>query len=435
MIREGKIEAVVHPSDIPPNVPHRDFDDAVIMPGLVDPHVHINEPGRTEWEGFRTATRAAAAGGVTTLIDMPLNNTPVTTTVGALKEKRDAAMGQLFVDCGFYGGLVPGSQDALEGLIQAGVFGIKAFLIHSGIDDFPAVDLPTLKCAMPVIARSAVPLLAHAELEGRSVSMADADWTRYETYLRSRPDTWETEAISLLAQLASHHACRTHIVHLATTAALPIINEARRSGVPITVEVCSHHLYFDAASIGRGQTLFKCAPPIRERDNNDRLLEALLDGQIDLVTSDHSPTTPSRKAMDSGDFRKAWGGIASVQLRLPVIWTLVRARGVPFNVLSRWLAERPADFLGIGERKGRIEQGRDADFVIWDPEASFTVTREGLHDRHRLTPYENEVLFGCVIATYLRGRPVFQDGSFREPNGRLLARTELKQARTKMERE
>ncbi|MGA7306849.1 MAG: amidohydrolase family protein, partial [Rhodothermales bacterium] len=310
----------------------------------------------------------------------------------------------------------------------------KTFLIDSGIDDFPAVDLPTIELAMPVIARSAIPLLAHAELEGRPVPMADADWTRYETYLRSRPDAWETEAISLLAKLASRHACRTHIVHLATAAALPMINEARRSGVRITVEVCPHHLYFDAGSVGRGQTLFKCAPPIRDRANRERLVEALIDGQIDFIASDHSPTTPSRKALGSGDFKKAWGGIASVQLRLPVIWTLLRTRGASLTVLSRWLSERPAEFLGIAGRKGQIEVGRDADFVIWDPEASFTVTREGLHDRHRLTPYENEVLFGCVIATYLRGRPVFQDGSFGEPMGSLLSRTEPNHARTKMQR-
>ncbi|HEX9659281.1 MAG TPA: allantoinase AllB [Rhodothermales bacterium] len=429
LIRSGRIEAVVPPEDIPHDFERRDYGDLVVMAGLVDPHVHINEPGRTEWEGFRTATMAGAAGGVTTLIDMPLNSTPVTTSVEALDLKVRAAEGRIFVDCGFYGGLVPGGVHELEGLIDRGVFGIKAFLIDSGIEDYPAVDEETVGRAMTVIAKSSIPLLVHAELATGGSSSRGATQTGlpkivtdYADYLSSRPASWETAAISMLSDLALRSGCRVHIVHLAAADALEIIRDARDRGAALTVETCPHYLFFDAESIGRGKTLFKCAPPIRDRSNNDRLIDALLHGEIDFIASDHSPTIPSAKALDTGDFTRAWGGIASLQLRLPVTWTLARPRGASLDDLARWLASRPAEFLGLNRQKGSIAPGCDADLVVWDPEAEFIVTPAMLHDRHKLTPYEGERLFGAVKSTYLRGTPVFDEGHLGEPAGRVLYR-------------
>ncbi len=422
VVQAGKIVDVGRRDEVSDSVSIRDFGNLVVMPGLIDPHVHINEPGRTEWEGFATATRAAAAGGTTFLVDMPLNSDPVTTTSRALTEKVEAARGKLQVDCGFYGGLVPGNIPDLPRLLEGGVLGIKAFMIDSGIADFPPADAVTIAAGMSVIAKYDVPLLVHAELGQPGSVQPPGPQTRYLDYLASRPASWETDAVRLMAALSSSHDCAVHVVHLSASASLSIISSARAGGARLTVETCPHYLYFDAESIVDGSTLFKCAPPIRDRHNNDLLFEALSDGEIDFVASDHSPVVPSAKAIESGDFTKAWGGIASLQLRLPVMWTLARSHGLSLEHVTSWLSSKPAQFLGLSTSKGRLAPGGDADFVVWDPEREFTVTTELLHDRHKLTPYLGRRLFGRVHATYLRGEPVFQVDAFSEPRGRIVLR-------------
>ena len=345
-----------------------DLGDQVIMPGLIDSHVHINEPGRTAWEGFSSATKAAAAGGVTTLVDMPLNSSPVTTTVVAFEQKLEAAANQLYVDCGFYGGLVPDNQNHLEALIERGVLGIKAFLIDSGIDEFPPVGSPELKRAMPILARHEVPLLAHAELATNSEAAAMSDVRSPIEFARSRPEEWEANAIDLLLGLSGKFSCSVHIVHLAAASCLEKIRDARTSGSAVTVETCPHYLFFEMESIPEGSTLHKCAPPIRDRSNADALWDALVAGEIDFVVSDHSPSPPELKFLDEGDFSKAWGGIASLQLGLSVVWTLAQRRGCSITDVSRWMSTNPAQFVGLGDTKGVISPGYDADLVVFDPD-------------------------------------------------------------------
>jgi allantoinase len=388
-----------------------DLGDRVVMPGLIDAHVHINEPGRTEWEGFETATRAAVAGGVTTLVDMPLNSTPVTTTVTALEEKRAAAHHKLWVDCGFYAGLIPDNSRAFAPLLRAGVLGGKAFLIHSGIDDFPNATEADLRAAMPILAGHGLPLLVHAELQ-KSESAPSVDARSYQAYLASRPRAWENEAIALMIRLCRDYDCRVHIVHLSSAEAISMLQHARAEGLPVTVETCPHYLFFSAEEIADGDTRFKCAPPIRERENREGLWQALQAGAIDFIASDHSPCPPELKLPEIGDFQRAWGGIASLQLTLPVIWTAARSRGHLLPVLAQWLSHRPAKFLGLHRHKGEIAPGHDADLVIWNPEATFTVTAEMIHHRHKITPYEGRQLYGVVEMTFLRGRKVFENDRF-----------------------
>lgn len=428
VVRGGVTAAVESHDAAPAGARILDFGEAVLMPGVVDSHVHINEPGRTEWEGFETATRAAAAGGVTTVCDMPLNSIPVTTTAAALAEKAAAAEGRASVDFALWGGLVPanaGRPEVLDALLQAGAPGLKCFLVPSGIDEFPAVTAADLEAAMPVLALGGSVLLVHAELPGpiaaAEARAAGSDPRKHATWLAARPRASENDAIALMLGLAARTNCRVHIVHLSSSDALPAIHAAKLRGVPVTVETCPHYLTFAAEEIGDGRTEFKCAPPIRERENRERLWEGLRDGTIDLVVSDHSPCTPSLKHLERGDYVAAWGGIASLQLALPALWTEARARGFSLADVAGWMCRGPAQLAGLEGSKGSIAPGRDADFVVWYPEREFSVESALLRHRHKVTPYAGRVLAGVVERTFLRGEEVFDRGAFpAEPFGRRL---------------
>jgi len=419
-VRDGRIDGIVPLNQIPADAEVHDFADSVILPGLVDSHVHINEPGRSEWEGFATATRAAAAGGYTTLVDMPLNCLPPTATVAALEAKRQAARGQCWVDWLAWGGVVGDNQQQIEALAAAGVPGFKCFLIHPGIEGFTMVTEPELRAALPHVARTGLPLLVHAELPGpideatRRLENEHADWSRYSTYLQSRPEEAELSAIRLLLLLCRQYEFRLHIVHLSASSALARLRAAKAEGLPITVETCPHYLHFCAEEISDGATLCKCAPPIRSRENRERLWQGLKDGVIDLVATDHSPCPPAMKRLGEGNFQTAWGGIASLSLALPLIWTEASQRGFDLTDLARWMADAPARLAGCGAHKGRIAEGYDADFVVFDPESQFVVTEDRLYYRHPVSPYLGKRLRGVVKATYLRGQPVFSSGKFSE---------------------
>ncbi len=382
-----------------------DVGDKVVMPGIVDTHVHINEPGRTAWEGFLTATKAAAAGGVTTVVDMPLNCIPVTTTEGALREKRLATEDKLYVDLGFWGGVVPHHVDALPALCEAGILGAKAFLCDSGIEEFPESDESTLRRAMSILREHDLPLLAHAELVS-PVSAPDNSPTNYHTYLCSRPPKWELDAIELLIRLSEETGCRVHVVHLSAAETLPMLREARRRGVSISVETCPHYLCLEAESIEDGATSYKCAPPIRGRSNRDALWQGLLEGTIDFVVTDHSPCTPDLKRFDSGDFMEAWGGIASLQFGLRTLWTEARARSIELSTFCGWLTSAPADFAGL-VHKGRLRAGSDADIVVWDPDEEQLLREDEVLFRHAVSPYLGRRVIGSVEAVYLRGQSIF----------------------------
>lgn len=399
-----------------------DAGRAIVLPGLVDTHVHINDPGRADWEGFETATQAAAAGGVTTLVDMPLNSIPSTTTVAALDAKRQAAAGRCWVDVGFWGGVVPGNAGDIEPLARAGVLGFKAFMSPSGVDEFESVSEADLRRAMPILAATHLPLLVHAEWPGL-LCEADPrhDPRNYATWLESRPPAAEHAAIELLIRLAVRTSARVHIVHLASADALPALAAARAAGVPITVETCPHYLTFCAEEIADGATSLKCAPPIRERTHQERLWRALEDGSIDLVVTDHSPAPPPLKHLDDGNFVEAWGGIASLQVSLPVMWTAAARRGIPICQLSEWMSAAPARLAGLGDRKGSIDVGHDADLLIFDPDQEFTVDAARLFHRHKVTPYDGARLKGLVTMTMLRGRIVYEHGEIGgKPAGQLL---------------
>jgi allantoinase len=425
LVQGERIQAVVSDAEIPSGTNIHDFGNAAILPGLVDSHVHINDPGRSDWEGFETATRAAAAGGFTTLVDMPLNCIPSTTTVDALQQKRAAAQGKCRVDWAAWGGVVKGNHQDIEPLAAAGVPGFKCFLIHPGIDEFTMVDEADLRTALPHLARTDLPLLVHAELAGpvdaATELLANADWKTYATYLQSRPEEAELSAIRMMLSLCREYGFRLHIVHLASAQALPELQAARSDDLPVTVETCPHYLHLEAEAIPDGATLCKCAPPIRTRANREALWQGLRDGIIDLVVTDHSPCPPAMKRLDEGSFKTAWGGIASLSVALALMWTEASQRGFSLADIARWMAEAPARLAGCHSRKGRIAAGYDADLVIFDPEASFKVTPERLHYRHPVSPYLGETLRGRVQATYLRGQPVFADGTFPgEPRGRQL---------------
>lgn len=437
-------------ADRVPGIPVEDVGSLAVMPGLVDTHVHVNEPGRTDWEGFETATKAAAAAGITTIIDMPLNSAPVTTNAAALEAKVQAATGKLHVDCGFYGGVVPGCIPDLPDLLKAGVLGMKVFMIDSGLDDFPATGREELTKAAEIIAEAGIPLLAHAEREPSSPGVAGPKapsfqqtresrekvsdvWTpafagvtgpvtNYPDYVATRPPEWELHAIRELIEITETTGCRIHVVHLSTATALPTITDARRRGVPITVETCPHYLYFDADSIPAGSTLHKCTPPIRDLENGRRLWEGLVRGEIDLVASDHSPCPPPMKLDVGLDLGRAWGGIASLELGPSVILTLVSDRGGSLTDCARWMSMNPARLIGLDHRKGSIEVGKDADLAIWDLKKRFVVEPASLYQRHKLTAYAGCTLTGRVQKTYVRGQAAFCQGSLATPAGDILLR-------------
>jgi allantoinase len=416
LVDGDRIQAVVAPNQIPPQAELHDFGDNAILPGLVDSHVHVNDPGRADWEGFETATQAAAAGGCTLLVDMPLNCLPATTNITALEAKRAAAQGRCRVDWMPWGGVVADNPHDIEPLANSGVPGFKCFLIHPGIDGFTMVTEAQLRVALPHIARTGLPLLVHAELpapiDSATAELADADWSNYETYLQSRPEEAELSAIRMLLSLCREFKFRLHIVHLSASQALPALRAARAEGLPVTVETCPHYLHVTAETIPKGATLFKCAPPIRSRENCEQLWQALRDGTIDLVATDHSPCPPEMKRLAEGNFRTAWGGIASLSVALPLMHTEATKRGFSLTDLARWMSESPANLAGCHARKGSLAAGYDADFVVFDPESEFTVTADRLHYRHPVSPYLGEKLRGVVQATYLRGRKVFSEGQF-----------------------
>jgi allantoinase len=404
-VAEGLIVRVGAWEETPPDIPVVDAGESIVMPGLVDTHVHINEPGRTEWEGFETGTRAAAAGGVTTILDMPLNSIPATTTVDALEVKRKAAREKSVVNVEFIGGVVPGNVGDLEGLRNAGVRAFKCFLSPSGVDEFPAVGERDLREALPVLARLGLPLMVHAEDPARLLPSRGSS-RKYGDYLMTRPVAAERAAISLLIQLMARTPTPVHIVHLSSASSLDIVRTARARGLPLTVETCPHYLTFAAEEIPDGATEYKCAPPIRDRAERDALWAALIAGDIDLVASDHSPCPPKMKETE-GDFFAAWGGIASLKLSLSAVWTGARARRLKPEQIAQWMSAAPARLAGLQSRKGALAPGYDADIILWDPEARFVVDPTELLHRHKVTPYAHRELFGKVLATYVGGRRIF----------------------------
>jgi len=421
---DGRIERVAPFDDVPTRVPLVEAGDRVIFPGVVDTHVHVNEPGRTEWEGFETATRAAAAGGVTTIFDMPLNSIPPTTTVDALREKRSAAEGKAHVDVGFWGGAVPEDLGHLRELHDVGVFGFKCFLCPSGVDEFGSLGLEQLGAAAAEIAAFDGLLIVHAEIpepiERATRRLGDADPFAYRTYLSSRPPEAEKAAIAAVAEASAATGCRTHVLHLSAATGL---DDLARPGARMSVETCPHYLTFAAEEIPDGATEYKCAPPIRSAADRDALWQAMLDGTLDAVVSDHSPCPPAMKARDTGDFMAAWGGIASLQLGLSVVWTGMRARGIALERLAAWMCAGPARLLGLSGRKGAIAPGHDADLVVWQPEEEFTVHADDLFHRHKLTPYIGARLAGVVHSTWVRGECVYLgDRGVLGVNGRLIHR-------------
>jgi len=382
-----------------------DCGDDVVMAGLVDSHVHVNAPGRTEWEGFETATLAAAAGGITTIVDMPLNSIPPTTSMSGLESKIREMEGKCHVDVGLWGGAVPGNAAELVPLLRAGVLGFKCFLVDSGVPEFPNVEKTDLRLALDVMGKTSAPLLVHAEL-AEWLRAAKGPPKKYRTYLESRPGAAENEAIAMLYSMNQSSRAWVHVVHLSSAGGLETIRRARDEQMPLTAETTPHYLHFSAESVPDGATEFKCAPPIREASNRDLLWMALKDGSIDCVVSDHSPCTPQLKRLEEADFIGAWGGIASLQLVLPVVWTEAEKRGVGLERLPGWLCEGPARLAGLSG-KGRLAAGFDADFIVWKPEDSFIVTPEMLQHRHKLTPYAGETLKGVVTRTYLRGEEIY----------------------------
>ncbi|XP_078419564.1 allantoinase, mitochondrial isoform X1 [Cetorhinus maximus] len=395
-----------------PNQQILDVGDLVVMPGVVDSHVHVNEPGRTDWEGYWTATRAAAAGGITTIVDMPLNSIPPTTTLENFQTKLHAARGKCFVDTAFWGGVIPGNQSALRPMIEAGVPGFKCFLIHSGVDEFPHVTETDLQPALAQLQGTGRVLLFHAEKELEHVTPLLNNPCDYTTFLLTRPDEMEVEAIQAVIKLCVQHRVRCHIVHLSTAEALPIINEARKAGAMLTVETTHHYLSLAAEDIPDGATHYKCCPPIRTRNNQEQLWPALKAGKIDMVVSDHSPCTADLKLLQSGDFLKAWGGISSLQFGLPLFWTSARQRGFTLQDTVNLMCKNTAKLCGIENRKGSLIPGKDADLVIWDPDGEFEVRETLIHHKNKLTPYLGCRLQGKVFATIVRGKIVYLQGKF-----------------------
>ncbi len=446
VIRSGKIEEVRPGRTAAADARNLDVGNLVLMPGVVDVHVHVNEPGRTEWEGFRTAGRAAVAGGVTTMVVMPLNCSPVATGVEALMGEVEAATGVCACDFGLWGGVIPGNTGSLRAIWEAGALGFKCFLVHSGIDEFPNVTRRELEEAMPVLRSLGVDggavLLVHAEDPGaieaaRIPSGLEGDPRSYAKYLRSRPPQSEVKAIEMMVDLWRATGCRTHIVHVSSGDALPVISEAKRGASGFTAETCPHYLMFAAEDIPDGGTVFKCAPPIRERSQRESLWRGLESGALDLIASDHSPAPGDLKGLKDGNFAKAWGGISGLQVQLSAVWTGAHERGCSLVDLARWMSEAPATLAGIRDQKGTIAPGMDADLIVFDPEATWVVRGGELEHRHKATPYDGLTLRGKVHATFLRGKQVFSsdrvfgpvdaltDGFSAEANGRWVRRSRV----------
>ncbi|HET7464184.1 MAG TPA: allantoinase AllB [Longimicrobium sp.] len=430
-VRDGVIAAVRPFADVPAGVAVVECGDEWIIPGLVDTHVHVNDPGRADWEGWESATRAAAAGGVTTLVDMPLNSIPAVTDEAALWAKAKAAAGRTFVDAGLWGGVVPGNAGELRAMWEAGVLGFKCFLSPSGVDEFTHVSEADLRRAMPVLRELGAPLLVHAESprvldEVAAATLPGADPRSYATWLASRPPAAEVEAVEMLVRLVRELGTHVHVVHVSAAEALEPLHQARQEGLPITVETCPHYLHFAAEDVPDGATEMKCAPPIRSAGNREDLWTALGAGWIDLVATDHSPCPPEMKLRDEGDFVRAWGGIASVQLGLGAVWRDARERGYTPAHLAQWMSAAPARLAGLDRRKGAIAPGRDADLVVLDPDAEYLVEPGMLLHRHKLSPYVGSVLPGVVEQTWLRGEKIYDRGAITGgPRGRVLLRTAL----------
>ena len=409
VIEDGIIRDVLkYPVDI--EFENTDYGELIIMPGLIDTHVHINEPGRTDWEGFETATKSAAAGGITMLVDMPLNSSPVTTTVENFNKKTEDAKNKLYVDCGFYGGLIPGNISELEGLIRNGVFGLKAFMVDSGIEEFPFVNENDLRKALSIISGSEIPLLVHAEIDCGFEKINGYDEFSYDSFLSKHPDEWEIKAIELLIKLCREFNFHIHIVHLSSSEAIELIREAKKEGLKLTVETCPHYLIFSSDDISSNDTRFKCTPPIRNKANREKLWTAVKEGVIDFIVSDHSPCDPDLKCREEGNFEKAWGGISGLQLGLSAVWTEARKRGFTVEDVSRLMSRNTASFIGLENSAGKIEKGFEANLTVFDPDNRFMVKEENLFHKHKLTPYSGMELFGTVEATYLRGKMIFNNG-------------------------
>lgn len=421
LIKDGRFLGVAERGARPRGAKRIDVGAAALLPGLVDTHVHLNEPGRAEWEGFATGSAAAVAGGTTTLVDMPLNCIPVTTTRRALDLKKRAAKGRFRTDYAFWGGVVPGNEGELEGMAEAGALGFKCFLVHSGIDEFPNVTAKDLRKHMRVLAKLGLPLLVHAELDCGHGPLAGTIRS-YGRYLASRPRAWEVSAIEMMARLSAASGCRVHIVHLSASDALPVIERARFDGAPLTVETCPHYLGFAAEDIPDGRTDFKCAPPIRERENADKLWKGLRDGLIDMVVSDHSPCAPQLKRLAEGDFERAWGGISSVQFALPAVWTQARKRGFTLRDVALWMSTNPARFAKLDGMKGRIALGLDADLTVFDADKEWTPAPHDVLHRHKTTPYVGRKLRGRVTRVFRGGVEIYRTGRQTPPTGRFLTR-------------
>ena len=392
-----------------------DFDNNIIIPGVIDVHVHVNEPGRTEWEGFESATLAAAAGGTTTIVDMPLNASPVTTTLKAFQEKLKASTDKMNVNCGFYGGLIPGNIHDLEELIQAGVLGIKCFLTHSGIDEFPNVTEKDLELAMPILAKNKIPLLAHCEMYNEEIQCDFENHpTSYQHYLLSRPKKWENDAIAMMIRLCRKHQCSIHIVHVSSAEALDMIDKAKHEGLPITAETCAHYIYFNAENIPDAKCIYKCAPPIREKANNEQLKKALKNGVLDFISTDHSPAPPSIKEIETGNLKKAWGGIAGIQFLLSASWSALK-NSISIEEFIPLVTSKPAAFIKANN-KGKLSVGADADIVIWDSKGSKIVQQEDILFKHKISPYIAENLTGIVIETIVNGETVFSKNQIKTKN-------------------
>ncbi|MCA9742414.1 allantoinase AllB [candidate division KSB1 bacterium] len=423
LIKNGKIIALVAPDAIPADCPTTDVGEHTILPGLVDPHVHLHAPNESSWHGFTTTTRAAAAGGVTTLVDMPINGETVSTKVHAIKQKQHAAKGNLWVDCGFYGGVVPSNKEQLEPLIAEGVLGLKAHMIDSHRPEFPRIDEKRLRRVLEMLARYDIPLLVHAEMRqaihNEQNGVAETMYA-YPQFLASRPRAWENRAVHRLVRLARETQTHIHIVHLSSADTIPALREARQAGVPLTIETCPHYLFFAAEQIRDGDTRFKCLPPIREQENRELLWQALHEGVIDFVASDHAPVERPA-SVEISDFLQAPAGFPSLQLTLPAIWTAAKKRGIGIQQVVSWLSTRPAAFIGLGAQKGKIAPGYDADLVIFDTEKSIHIPREMMAQSEQATPYEGQTLQGEIIATYLRGEKIYERGHFASaPKGRIL---------------